>query len=564
MRAAELRKNDLEKLFQNNPSTPYYAHLADCFFESGDSDELERAIAILEIGIKNFPRDTNGHFILGKCYHKMGDIKNAKSELERTLKYYPNHMGAYKLLLELNEADGLTQVNENLKSYIKIFDPLSPLLNNTNTPIKPIDFSAIDSDVEELEDDSDFIDTSVFDEQLNSSETDIDDDVDMSDFEDVTEPEETIEALSIDEIDDLQNEIGGMIHTKKVKDLSKEDELDALFGDEEEEIVDTEEALPSFEEVVEEKVDLNKVDFFSLSEEELFQDDPEELEKIRERKGIKPPVVSEEKNEAPEVEVADENPLLDIDDSEENLAESVDDIFSMSELDETVEDTAIFTEPEVIEDNSEIESAETLPDTNETSEFAEKITDDVFSMEELSDDVLDDSIFENEIELQAEPEKIIEKPVEKVEVKTNKRKKLSESPKDEGSEEPQILSARVLKPEDVSEDEITLLEDFVTDISEKQASKPVEKAEPIPTSIFQDDLLSDELEMLNNDVATPKETVSEATDDSALLSPTLGEIHMAQGRFSEAKEIFQKLLEKSPNDEKLKRKISDITDILGE
>jgi tetratricopeptide (TPR) repeat protein len=47
-----------------------------------------------------------------------------------------------------------------------------------------------------------------------------------------------------------------------------------------------------------------------------------------------------------------------------------------------------------------------------------------------------------------------------------------------------------------------------------------------------------------------------------LLSPTLGEIYIAQERFEEAIEVFRKLLEKEPNNSRYKRKIEDLQQII--
>jgi tetratricopeptide (TPR) repeat protein len=47
-----------------------------------------------------------------------------------------------------------------------------------------------------------------------------------------------------------------------------------------------------------------------------------------------------------------------------------------------------------------------------------------------------------------------------------------------------------------------------------------------------------------------------------ILSSTIGEIYIAQGRFEEAIEVFQKLLEKEPDNQKYQRKIRDISAII--
>jgi tetratricopeptide (TPR) repeat protein len=47
-----------------------------------------------------------------------------------------------------------------------------------------------------------------------------------------------------------------------------------------------------------------------------------------------------------------------------------------------------------------------------------------------------------------------------------------------------------------------------------------------------------------------------------ILSPTLGEIYIAQGRFEEAIDVFRQLLEKDPDSARFKRKIQDLEAIL--
>ena len=147
MRPIEQRRDKLETIFRKNQKTIIYSQLADCFLQDSDESLVERAVAISEIGIKNHPEDANGHFVLGKCYHKMGDPRSARSELERVLKYFPSHLGAIELLIELNSNDGLEQVNQNLKEKLIALDPLNKIGDSISPSISPIDFSNIDSDL---------------------------------------------------------------------------------------------------------------------------------------------------------------------------------------------------------------------------------------------------------------------------------------------------------------------------------------------------------------------------------------------------------------------------------
>ncbi|MCB0293148.1 MAG: tetratricopeptide repeat protein, partial [Calditrichaeota bacterium] len=47
-----------------------------------------------------------------------------------------------------------------------------------------------------------------------------------------------------------------------------------------------------------------------------------------------------------------------------------------------------------------------------------------------------------------------------------------------------------------------------------------------------------------------------------ILSPTLGEIYISQGRYEEAIDVFRQLLEKDPRNRRYQKKIDDIGKIL--
>lgn len=68
---------------------------------------------------------------------------------------------------------------------------------------------------------------------------------------------------------------------------------------------------------------------------------------------------------------------------------------------------------------------------------------------------------------------------------------------------------------------------------------------------------------------TPKEKktavrkVTAKVTKPPILSPTLGEIYIAQGRFEEAIEVFKQLLQKDPQNARFRRKIEDLQKILA-
>jgi len=70
-----------------------------------------------------------------------------------------------------------------------------------------------------------------------------------------------------------------------------------------------------------------------------------------------------------------------------------------------------------------------------------------------------------------------------------------------------------------------------------------------------------EEEITTHPSPSPAEEATEKTAQFGkppILSPTLGEIYIAQGRFQEALEVFKQLLEKDPDNQRFQRKIKDI------
>jgi tetratricopeptide (TPR) repeat protein len=82
--------------------------------------------------------------------------------------------------------------------------------------------------------------------------------------------------------------------------------------------------------------------------------------------------------------------------------------------------------------------------------------------------------------------------------------------------------------------------------------------ESAASPMVDDDLLGDELDILTSEKSTAAPKAK-----SAIVSPTLGEIYLAQGQFAEAKEIFVQLLANDPENPKLQRKLSDIEALLN-
>jgi tetratricopeptide (TPR) repeat protein len=100
-----------------------------------------------------------------------------------------------------------------------------------------------------------------------------------------------------------------------------------------------------------------------------------------------------------------------------------------------------------------------------------------------------------------------------------------------------------------SETDIPVEADFDAEILPKEEEKPVaEPDESVP------------------EMDIPEESVPQKIktkfEKPPILSPTLGEIYIAQGRFEEAIDVFNQLLDKDPENTRFKRKIDDLQKIM--
>ncbi|MFQ5583918.1 MAG: hypothetical protein ACE5GL_05740, partial [Calditrichia bacterium] len=117
----------------------------------------------------------------------------------------------------------------------------------------------------------------------------------------------------------------------------------------------------------------------------------------------------------------------------------------------------------------------------------------------------------------------------------------------------------------------------VEDIISEQTRDALDSEAEVPPAdsddmnIEEDDefFTEDENEATENDIqGGEKKGDEEAMKKAAhlgrppILSPTIGEIYIAQGRFEEAIEVFKQLMKKDPENKKYQKKIDDITAIL--
>lgn len=99
-----------------------FARLASNLLQSGD---VEEAIKLCENGLKKFPTYAQAHFILAKCYLKQQMNDEARAELERVLRYDPNHLNAIKDLSSIYFLNGFQDLYKEYLFKLFTLDPIN-------------------------------------------------------------------------------------------------------------------------------------------------------------------------------------------------------------------------------------------------------------------------------------------------------------------------------------------------------------------------------------------------------------------------------------------------------
>jgi len=183
-------------------------------------------------------------------------------------------------------------------------------------------------------------------------------------------------------------------------------------------------------------------------------------------------------------------------------------------------------------------------------------------------------------------EKIVEEQIKEGETQKTERKedtkssedfeKIEATSKPEGEAEEDLLDFRSVVEDIISEQKKEYeIEDKAKEKEEILEQKDVRKVEEkLPKSgdkVTETPLTEELSDKMPEAEKTPRKTTKETEKMEGkpahfgkppILSSTIGEIYIAQGRFEEAIEVFQKLLEKEPDNQKYQRKIRDISAII--
>lgn len=517
-----------------------FAHKASVLLDEKSSEE---ALTLCEEGVKFFPFYAEGHFVLAKCYHSKGRLDDAQKEYEKVLHYLPGHLKALKALAYIYFKHQQDQEAQKVLQNFVLYDPLNTELIEF---LKSKGYYKILSQpaAETVSPESDAV-------ELQEKETYSAEDILPSEFDteaddDELQPEvqeyEEVPVLNLDGDDanvpydadafnpDLTDdvEIPPAAFDSENGDIPQETSQDQF---EINNIVDTIDEEPQDDTSINLNDFDNTEDDFSTIMDDVF-DKPSEEE---DNEGLTESEISEaaenHDNESDAEVEAEERPLLDttIIFNEQRQDEKDDDVKSGVNIDQIVSGI----ENDSAEKADEIEAGmeemipdeinEVLPDLEETTDEISETTDSDADLSGI-DTAIETAEADNIDKAEAEPAGL---PAEIDEVAAAEK---------QTEDEAEEIIAEPSHPKEI-------LEDTADEISPLPVSEPADEKIVMPDEehVDIDDILS----------------------NPSLLTPTFGEILIAQRKFDDARQVFLELLKRQPDDERFKKKINFLDKIVA-
>ncbi|MEZ4764925.1 MAG: tetratricopeptide repeat protein [Calditrichia bacterium] len=498
---------DLEEFYADHPDSIVFAFLTAKYLEAG---ELEKALETAETGVHKHPAYPFGHYMLGVCYHRLRDLGKAKSHLELSLAYDDKNPKASKLLGEINRKLDLPILAQESFTLFYTLDNFHSEAAQYVQQTDLDDLSALDSLDLDFPDEEPVYRTPREATDMDKAEAE---EVSMDDFFDGD--------LDIKEDFDVNQKVGEVFGDELLDDsLSSAEEddlenLDKTFGDLDLlSFADDDEPAQETEVIPDTKAGKDDEDPFAG----FGEDEPEQAAADADADDI-----------FKEFEIVDE---LDDDlPAAETPAdvESFDDLLADLDVDETAEapDSPLDFDKR---DKLDID----MPDSENTDDSEILAELDEFFAEYEKDADLDEP---------AKPQKPVEQDLEFADLLFNEE---SPATPDETPEIPDesgdafdyasLVDDLVEQTEDDMQHASETEDDFSFNLLDEEESQP-EPQHPMDHSH------SGEKAKF---VRPP------------ILSPTLGEIYISQGRFEEALDVFQKLVAKDPDNKRFQKKIRDV------
>lgn len=544
--------------------TILFAHKATLLLKN---NQLEDALALCQEGLKRFPYYAEGHFVLARCLQEEHRVDDAITEYEKTLYYSPDHYQALKALADLNFDKGNTEQAHHFLKKAFLFNPLDEQL------VEQLISTGLYEGAQEHRFAADEAGEDMAQEDLV-----LDDQLDL--------PEEDLS------MEHLSEEI-----STEFSEQYQPDSGDDLYGQgQEEKPVDTPAVVDDefYEETTDQETDLEAA---NLIENGLDENEPavaaEHEPGIPEEAEAEFGVLDEselEEEEKAEEDFLNEPPtdgLAGIGEDEEAGEEARDDIGSVLEdfesSDVTEEEKSEFEMSNIVDHVAEEDYSDTKTDLNQfnnTDDDFSTLMDGLFQpggdteLKEADKQAEADKPEERETELFAE-----ERPVIDTALIFNEKKK-TDAPDDELITERELIDDFGLDDSKV-EDFNTVAEDIekmpagepelTTDgdaeeksIQEEEAPAEIPQAEEkTPQAKDRDD---SELEFNGSQAALLDDEsvkIEDILENPSLLTPTFGEILIAQKKFQDARQVFVQLSKREPDNVRFKKKIEFLDKIVS-
>lgn len=503
--------NNLKHFYSEHPNSIVFAYLAIRYAENGDG---EKAREIAEQGSRQHPTYALGHFASGLSHYALNDLTKAKTSLELALAYDEKNPRAWKLLSEINKKLDLPLLATDGDLQYFLLDPFSPDAYRQFQQKEMAQFDVFEDEPsgfalpQEMPKEPDPVEDKAISDAFPDPEASIEELFLEEEF-----PEESIDiSQKVDEV--FKETMGDMSIERdlvEIDDLAKTSEEPQDNLDETDAFDDTFESIELIEldsepqpanNILDDTVGFNTDDFADTGD-------------VVSKKPETGPKEFEEMGEFDEVnifggidDIADEE--IDMDSSLDINAE-LDDFFSEYEMEEVASDNN--------DDTGQIDFGNILFDENTGKLPPSANLDDV-----ADEELLDYSAMVDDI--------------------------ISTEPNDRST----IEAADVFKNIEVEEDtnipmpvgDATKIDEnggFDFNFSEEEAVAPSENE-------------------TKNSAANPFGHTTRF-GRPPILSPTLGEIYISQGRYEEAVEVFQQLLEKDPENRKYQKKVQDIGKLIA-
>ncbi len=503
-------------------------------------DQVEEAIQLCERGVKLFPYYAEGHHILARAYQAQERFEEARAEYERTLFYMPNHLQAQKGLAYIYFKEKQRDMGNQIILNHALYDPRNPEL---------IEFLKSEG----------LYDTLYRQPLPPETKQETEEPFVMEEAEAVPPaPEPTQATPETPETEPEPELIDEQLFVEETPLEPASEESTPLPEPPEEEVMREEPVALVEETETEEMLEPpDQPEALSLGEDELIEMPIEGVDENR--ADVERDTLLEELSETAQ-EQHREVPPIDLDqfkNTEDDFSTLMGEMFEGGE--ETAdEESAVEAEPEEWPASGEPEApAEEKPILDTTVIFNEsrQETEEMDEKEESAPEApatppiataadleaalsiadSEQERIEEEIEKTSEPPAIEEIPDEMPQQPTPEPEMISEQAPESVPETPTQETAAV---EEVLERVETSLEEKTK--QEKQITPPTPS-------------IGDE-EAVN---------IEEILENPSLLTPTFGEILIAQKKFDDARRVFQELLNQQPDNERFKKKLQFLDKIIA-